>query len=130
MTLQRAADTCGVNFIGGYSALVHKGFSAGDIELIKSIPEALSVTTNICSSINVGSSKAGINMDAVALMGKIIKETAKKTADKQCIGAAKLVVFCNAPEDNPFMAEPSWRWRARLCNQCRCIWTWSGSFSG
>ncbi len=104
LTLQRAADTCGVNFIGGYSALVQKGFSAGDMELIKSIPEALSVTTNICSSVNVGSSKAGINMDAVALMGKVIKESAKKTADRQCIGPAKLVVFCNAPEDNPFMA--------------------------
>jgi uncharacterized protein (UPF0210 family) len=104
LALQKAADTCGVNFIGGYSALVQKGFSAGDIELIKSIPEALSITTNICSSVNVGSSKAGINMDAVALMGKIIKESAEKTADRQCIGPAKLVVFCNAPEDNPFMA--------------------------
>lgn len=104
LTLQKAADTCGVNFIGGYSALVQKGFSAGDLELIKSIPEALSVTKNICSSINVGSSKAGINMDAVALMGKIIKEAAEVTADRQCIGPAKLVVFCNAPEDNPFMA--------------------------
>ncbi len=104
LTLQKAADTCGVNFIGGYSALVQKGFSAGDLELIKSIPEALSVTKNICSSINVGSSKAGINMDAVALMGKIIKQAAEVTADRQCIGPAKLVVFCNAPEDNPFMA--------------------------
>ena len=104
LTLQKAADTCGVNFIGGYSALVQKGFSAGDIELIKSIPEALSVTENICSSVNVGSSKSGINMDAVALMGKIVKEAAEKTADRQCIAPAKLVVFCNAPEDNPFMA--------------------------
>lgn len=103
-TLQRAADTCGVNFIGGYSALVQKGFSAGDLELIQSIPEALSVTTNLCSSINVGSSKAGINMDAVALMGRIIRASAELTADRQCIGPAKLVVFCNAPEDNPFMA--------------------------
>lgn len=103
-TLQRVADTCGVNFIGGYSALVHKGFSAGDIALIKSIPEALATTTNICSSVNIGSTKSGINMDAVALMGKIVKEAAIKTADNQCIGPAKLVVFCNAPEDNPFMA--------------------------
>lgn len=104
LTLQRAADECGVNFIGGYSALVQKGFSAGDKELINSIPEALSLTSNICSSINVGSSKSGINMDAVAMMGKIIKKSAEITADKQCIGPAKLVVFCNAPEDNPFMA--------------------------
>lgn len=104
LTLQKAADECGVNFIGGYSALVQKGFSAGDIELINSIPEALSLTSNICSSINVGSSKTGINMDAVAMMGRIIKKSAEVTADKQCIGPAKLVVFCNAPEDNPFMA--------------------------
>jgi len=102
--LQCAADTCGVNFIGGYSALVHKGFSAGDIELIKSIPEALDVTQNICSSVNVGSTKSGINMDAVKLMGQIVKESAERTADRDCIGPAKLVVFCNAPEDNPFMA--------------------------
>ncbi len=102
--LQRAADTCGVNFIGGYSALVHKGFSAGDRELIKSIPEALDVTQNICSSVNIGSTKSGINMDAVKLMGQIIRETAERTADRDCIGAAKLVVFCNAVEDNPFMA--------------------------
>ena len=104
LALQKAADTCGVNFIGGYSALVQKGFSAGDIELINSIPEALAVTSNICSSVNVGSSKTGINMDAVAMMGKIIKQSAERTADNQCIGPAKLVVFCNAPEDNPFMA--------------------------
>ncbi len=103
-TLQRAADTCRVNFIGGYSALVHKGFSAGDLALIESIPEALAVTNNICSSVNVGTSRAGIKMDAVALMGKIITKSAELTADKQCIGPAKLVVFCNAPEDNPFMA--------------------------
>lgn len=102
--LQRAADTCGVNFIGGYSALVHKGFSAGDEALIRSIPEALAVTENICSSVNIGSTKSGINMDAVKLMGQIVKETAEKTADRDCIGAAKLVVFCNAVEDNPFMA--------------------------
>ena len=102
--LQRAADTCGVNFIGGYSALVHKGFSAGDEALIRSIPEALAVTDNTCSSVNIGSTKSGINMDAVALMGQIVKETAERTADRDCIGAAKLVVFCNAVEDNPFMA--------------------------
>lgn len=102
--LQKAADTCGVNFIGGYSALVHKGFSAGDMALIKSIPEALDVTQNICSSVNIGSTKSGINMDAVKLMGQIVKESAERTADRDCIGPAKLVVFCNAVEDNPFMA--------------------------
>ena len=103
-TLQRAADTTGVNFIGGYSALVHKGFSAGDEALIRSIPEALSITENICSSVNIGSTKSGINMDAVKLMGEIVRATAEKTADRDCIGCAKLVVFCNAVEDNPFMA--------------------------
>ena len=102
--LQRAADSTGVNFIGGYSALVHKGFSAGDEALIRSIPEALSVTNNICSSVNIGSTKAGINMDAVKLMGQIVRQTAEITADRDCIGCAKLVVFCNAVEDNPFMA--------------------------
>ncbi len=103
-TLERAAQAVGVNFIGGYSALVHKGFSAGDRALIESIPEALSVTDHICSSVNIGSTKAGINMDAVALMGRVVREAAEKTADRDCIGCAKLVVFCNAPEDNPFMA--------------------------
>lgn len=103
-TLQRAADTTGVNFIGGYSALVHKGFSAGDEALIRSIPEALDTTESICSSVNIGSTKSGINMDAVKLMGEIVRETAEKTADRDCIGCAKLVVFCNAVEDNPFMA--------------------------
>lgn len=102
--LDRAADTVGVNFVGGYSALVHKGFSMGDYALIESIPEALAVTEKVCSSVNIGSTKAGINMDAVAKMGRIIRETAELTADRDCIGAAKLVVFCNAPEDNPFMA--------------------------
>ena len=102
--LQKAADATGVNFIGGYSALVHKGFSAGDIQLIKSIPEALSETTNICSSVNIGSTKSGINMDAVKIMGQIVRQTAEITADRDCIGCAKLVVFCNAVEDNPFMA--------------------------
>lgn len=103
-TLEKAANTVGVNFIGGYSALVQKGFAAGDYALIESIPEALATTDHVCSSVNIGSTKAGINMDAVAKMGKVIKETAQLTADRDCIGAAKLVVFCNAPEDNPFMA--------------------------
>ena len=104
LTLEKAAQACGVNFIGGYSALVQKGFSAGDIELIHSIPEALSVTEHVCSSVNIGSTKTGINLDACALMGKIIRQAAEITADRDCIGCAKLVVFCNAPEDNPFMA--------------------------
>ncbi len=103
-TLERASRTVGVNFIGGYSALVQKGFSAGDLALIRSIPEALSETEHICSSINIGSTKAGINMDAVGMMGHIVRETAEKTLDRDCIGCAKLVIFCNAPEDNPFMA--------------------------
>ncbi len=103
-TLQRAADALGIDFIGGYSALVHKGFSAGDRALIESIPEALATTQNVCASVNVGSTKAGINMDAVRLMGRVIRRSAELTADNACIGAAKLVVFCNAPEDNPFMA--------------------------
>ncbi|ABY93346.1 MAG: hypothetical protein XD65_1221 [Caldanaerobacter subterraneus] len=102
--LDAAAKEVGVNFIGGYSALVHKGFTDGDLRLINSIPEALSSTERVCSSINVATTKAGINMDAVALMGKIIKKTAELTKDKDGIGAAKLVVFCNAPGDNPFMA--------------------------
>ena len=102
--LDRAARTVGVNFIGGYSALVHKGFGPGDYALIESIPQALDETELVCSSVNVGTTKAGINMDAVEKMGRIVKETAQRTADRECIGAAKLVVFCNAPEDNPFMA--------------------------
>ncbi len=103
-TLDRAAKEIGINFIGGYSALVQKGFSAGDMELIQSIPRALAETEMVCSSVNIGSTKAGINMDAVKLMGKKVRETAEFTKEQQCIGAAKLVVFCNAPEDNPFMA--------------------------
>ncbi len=103
-TLDRVAKDVGVNFIGGYSALVHKGFSAGDKELIESIPRALAETDFVCSSINIGSTKAGINMDAVKLMGGVVRQAAELTADRQCVGAAKLVVFCNAPEDNPFMA--------------------------
>ena len=104
VTLDKAAKAIGVNFIGGYSALVQKGFAHGDEALIESIPRALSVTERVCSSVNVGSTKAGINMDAVAQMGRIIRRCAEETADRDCIGAAKLVVFCNAPEDNPFMA--------------------------
>lgn len=104
LTLEKAARTIGVNFIGGYSALVQKGFAAGDRELIESIPQALAQTEHICSSVNIGSTKAGINMDAVRLMGQKVKEAAELTKDNDCIGAGKLVVFCNAPEDNPFMA--------------------------
>ena len=104
VTLENAAKAVGVNYIGGYSALVQKGFAYGDYALIESIPEALSVTEHVCSSVNIGSTKAGINMDAVAMMGKVIKKAAQATADKNCMGAAKIVVLCNAPEDNPFMA--------------------------
>lgn len=102
--LDRAAKNVGVNFIGGYSALVQKGFGPGDYALIESIPEALAETNFVCSSVNVGSTKAGINMDAVKKMGQIIRKSAELTADRECMGAAKIVVFCNAPEDNPFMA--------------------------
>ncbi|MBO5204061.1 MAG: PFL family protein [Clostridia bacterium] len=102
--LDRAAHTLGINFIGGYGALVQKGFTNNARNLIESIPEALSTTERVCSSVNVASTKAGINMDAVALMGKIIKETAYLTRDNESIGCAKLVVFANVPEDNPFMA--------------------------
>lgn len=102
--LDRAAKTVGVDFLGGYSALVQKGMTSFERSFIESIPEALSVTERMCSSINVGSSKAGINMDAVELMGKIIKQTAEITKDSGGLGCAKLVVFCNAVEDNPFMA--------------------------
>ncbi len=103
-TLDKAAKEVGVNFIGGFSALVHKGFSNGDRILIDSIPEALAETDIVCSSVNVGSTKAGINMDAVGTMGKIIKQTAELTKDSDGFGCAKLVVFANAVEDNPFMA--------------------------
>lgn len=102
--LDNAAKTCGVNFIGGFSALVQKGFTVGDRRLINSIPEALATTDFVCSSVNVGSTKAGINMDAVKLMGETVKETALRTKDNDGFGCAKLVVFCNAVEDNPFMA--------------------------
>ncbi len=103
-TLDKAAKAVGVNFIGGYSALVQKGFSAGDRELIESIPRALAETDIVCSSVNIGSTKAGINMDAVKIMGQQVYKASEMTKDNQCIGAAKLVVFCNAVEDNPFMA--------------------------
>lgn len=102
--LDKAADTIGVNFIGGYSALVNKGMTPADELLIRSIPEALSTTGKVCSSINVGSTKTGIDMDAVKLLGEMIKHTAERTKDEDSIGCAKLVVFCNAPDDNPFMA--------------------------
>lgn len=102
--LDRAAKTCGVNFIGGYSALVHKGYTTGERILVQSIPYALSQTELVCSSVNIGSTKAGINMDAVKEMGLIIKKSAELTADTKGFACAKLVVFCNAVEDNPFMA--------------------------
>ena len=103
-TLDRAAKTVGVNFIGGYSALVSKGMTPAEELLIRSIPQALAVTERVCSSVNVGSTRTGINMDAVKLMGEIVLETAKASRDQDSLGCAKLVVFCNAPDDNPFMA--------------------------
>ena len=103
-TLDRAAKAVGVNFIGGYSALVSKGMTTGEEHLIRSIPEALSRTDRVCSSVNVGSTKCGINMDAVRLMGEMILKTAEYTKEQDSLGCAKLVVFCNAPDDNPFMA--------------------------
>lgn len=103
-TLDKAAKALGVNFLGGYSAIVSKGITAADRLLIESIPQAMNETDFICSSVNLGSTKTGLNMDAVRLMGKIVKDTAIMTADRDSIGCAKLVVFCNAPDDNPFMA--------------------------
>ncbi len=103
-TLDKVAHDIGVNFVGGYSALVQKGFAPGDKELIESIPRALAETELVCSSVNVGSTRAGINLDAVELMGRKVVEAATLTKDRECIGASKLVVFCNAVEDNPFMA--------------------------
>lgn len=103
-TLDKAAETLGIDFIGGFSALVHKGYTKGDKILIKSIPEALAKTSKVCASVNVGSTRCGINMDAVKEMGYVIKRTAELTADKKGFGCAKLVVFANAVEDNPFMA--------------------------
>ena len=102
--LDKAADTIGVNFIGGYSALVNKGMTPADELLIRSIPEALSSTGKVCSSINVGSTKTGIDMDAVKILGEMIRDTAELTKEADSIGCAKFVVFCNAPDDNPFMA--------------------------
>ena len=104
VTLDKVAKEVGVNFLGGYSALVSKGMTGADELLIRSIPEALAATERVCASVNVGSTRTGINMDAVRLMGSMIKETAQRTADRDSIGATKLVVFCNAPDDNPFMA--------------------------
>ena len=103
-TMDKAAETLGVNFIGGFSALVHKGFTPGDIRLISSIPEALATTKMVCSSVNVATTKAGINMDAIELMGRVIKQAAELTADAGGLACAKLVVLANAPDDNPFMA--------------------------
>ena len=103
-TLDRAAKKLGINFIGGYSAIVSKGMTPADELLIRSIPEAMASTERVCSSVNVGSTKTGIDMDAVRLMGEIVKETATRTKDRGSIGCAKLVVLCNAPDDNPFMA--------------------------
>lgn len=103
-TLDQAAKTVGVNFIGGYSALVSKGMTAAEGNLIRSIPQALALTERVCSSINVGSTKTGLNMDAVKLMGEVVLATAEATKERDSLGCAKLVVFCNAPDDNPFMA--------------------------
>ena len=103
-TLDKAAKELGVNFIGGFSALVQKGYTESDKILIDSIPEALAVTERVCASVNIGTSRNGLNMDAVKKMGEVIVETAERTKDNECIGCAKLVVFCNAVEDNPFMA--------------------------
>lgn len=104
LTLEECAQELGVDFIGGFSALVQKGYASGDKELIEAIPGALAKTQHVCASVNVGSTKAGINMDAVKQMGQIVKKCAQLTKDDHCLGAAKLVVFCNAVEDNPFMA--------------------------
>lgn len=104
LTLDKAADAVGINFLGGFGALVQKGMTQADQLLIEAIPEALARTERVCSSVNVGSTKAGINMDAVALMGKTVKRTAEMTAERDSIGCTKLVVLCNAPDDNPFMA--------------------------
>ena len=103
-TLDRCAKKVGVNFIGGYSAIVSKGMTPAEKLLIQSIPQAMKETELVCSSVNVGSTKTGINMDAVKLIGEIIKETAELTKEQDSIGCAKFVVFCNAPDDNPFMA--------------------------
>jgi uncharacterized protein (UPF0210 family) len=103
-TLDKAAHDIGIDFIGGYTALVQKGFAPGDLALINSIPEALAQTSRLCSSVNIGSTRAGINLDAVKMMGQKVVEAAELTKDRECIAASKLVVFCNSVEDNPFMA--------------------------
>ena len=103
-TLDTVAKDIGIDFIGGYTALVQKGFAPGDLELINSIPQALECTSRLCSSVNIGSTRAGINLDAVKIMGEIVVKSAELTKDRECIGASKLVVFCNSVEDNPFMA--------------------------
>ena len=103
-TLDKVASEIGIDFIGGYTALVQKGFAPGDLELINSIPRALECTSRLCSSVNIGSTRAGINLDAVKIMGEKVIEAAELTKDRECIGASKLVVFCNSVEDNPFMA--------------------------
>ena len=127
-TLDEAAKTVGVNFIGGFSALVHKGYTKGDRLLVQSIAEALAVTDRVCSSVNVATSKAGINMDAVAEMGRVIKDAAERTKERGGLGCAKLVVFSNVPEDNPFMAgafhgigEPEVRDQRRGFRSRRCV---------
>ena len=102
--LDKAAHTVGVNFLGGFSALVSKGMTKSDELLMRAIPKALAETERVCSSVNVGSTKTGIDMDAVRLMGEIVKETAEMTKENDSLGCAKLVIFCNAPDDNPFMA--------------------------
>ena len=104
MTLDKVAEEVGVNFLGGYSAVVSKGMTQSDRLLIESIPQALACTQRICSSVNVGSTKTGLNMDAVRLMGETVKKAAEMTAERDSCGCAKLVVLCNAPDDNPFMA--------------------------
>ena len=104
ITLDQTAKELGINFLGGFSAIVSKGITPSDHLLMESLPEALAVTDNVCASVNVRSTKTGINMDAVQLMGEIVKRTAQRTKDRDCIGCAKLVVLCNAPDDNPFMA--------------------------
>jgi uncharacterized protein (UPF0210 family) len=118
--LDRAADTTGVNFVGGFSALVQKGFAKGDEILINSIPEAMAETNLVCSSVNVASTKAGVNLDAIGLMGRIIKQTAELTKDNDSMGCSKLVVFANAVDDNPFMAG-AFRRRSRCRDQRRCF---------
>ncbi len=104
LALDQAALETGVNFLGGFSAIVSKGMTKSDELLIRSIPQALAQTSRVCSSINLASTKTGINMDAVRLLGEVIKQTAEKTAESQSLGCAKLVALCNAPDDNPFMA--------------------------